>query len=79
MERSDGTIRFERMPDGRLAVRQGWNPSLLDRSERDLIVRELRSIADHVERDEFEDGRKYKHYPLSIPRSRMGDNGTSEH
>lgn len=68
MERSDGTIRFERLPNGGLAVWQGWNPSLLDRDERDLIVRELRSIADHIERDEFEDGRKYKHYPLATPR-----------
>ena len=63
MNNADGTIRFERMLGGVLAIRQGWNPSSLDRSDREWIAKALREIADHIDRDEFEDVRKYKHYP----------------
>jgi len=51
------------MLGGVLAIRQGWNPSSLDRTDREWIAKALREIADHIDCDEFEDVRKYKHYP----------------
>lgn len=64
MASSEGTINFERLSDGRLTVRQGWNPSKLSRSDRVLIAQELRSIAEHISCDEFEDKQTYKKYPI---------------
>jgi len=59
-----GSIGFELLPNGEFAVRQGWNPSRLNRENRTAIAKELRSIADHMDQDQFEDGRIYRHYPL---------------
>lgn len=55
------------MADGALSLKQGWNPSRLNKKERELIAKELQDIAEHIRNDEFEDGSVYKRYQLSRP------------
>lgn len=61
-----GSIRFEFTADGKFAIRQGWNPGNLSRENRTAIAKELREIADQMDQDHFEDGQKYRHYPIRV-------------
>lgn len=65
MKISEGVVEFIRMADGTLILKQGWNPSRLNKKERELIANELQDIAEHVRNDKFEDGSVYKRYSLS--------------
>lgn len=67
MKATEGVVEFIRMADGALSLKQGWNPSRLNKKERELIAKELQDIAEHIRNDEFEDGSVYKRYQLSRP------------
>lgn len=66
---SVGQIRFVAELDGGITARQNWNPRMLDKNERRQIAKELREIAEAMDRDEFANDCKYvRHEPAKTDR-----------
>lgn len=49
-----GAITFEVQPDGALAIRQRWSPSVLSASDRSVMATALREIAENLDGNLFE-------------------------
>lgn len=49
-----GKIQFTRDDEGTINILQGWNPSMLTKTERLVIVEDLTNIASAILKDEFE-------------------------
>lgn len=63
--RVKGRIVFEENAMHRL-VRQSWNPSLIDKKQRQQIADVLTEIAEHLRNDEFESNGEYKKFEQPV-------------
>lgn len=58
-----GKITFYQDDDGELMLLQNFNPTEMSQSIRDRVVRELRDIANRINRDQFECDGQWEHFP----------------
>lgn len=59
MNRIIGKIQIERTPDGKIAIRQNWNPSQLTETERDLVGHEIAEAGEQMRVGNFENCGEY--------------------